>query len=377
MARGGTELRRSRLVGATADRPTPPVRDLVRGGRSFEVEFQARASYDFLISLSLGPGTDSDLLPEDRAWLERARAELTPSQLADLDSSFGESSQGLFHGLVAPVLHRGEELADPAALVAATDGMSALDVAALLLEDVLPGREGRALADRALAGDRSALAQVEEAVTSAVGSHKCSDVVGFLRDPGPAWARAQRAMQAWLPRFQEIGDRVARLQDADLATHSGDRDPSDPAALIERVTGGLRWLPDPGVRRVIMAPSYFARPFNYIYQGGDWRLFCYPIADAVLEAADRDAPPAGMVRLYRALGDATRMRILRLLTDRDWYLTELATQLELSKPTTKHHLALLRSAGLVTVTDQGNLTYYSIRRERVEQAGVLLGQYLG
>jgi hypothetical protein len=115
--------------------------------------------------------------------------------------------------------------------------------------------------------------------------------------------------------------------------------------LIERVTGGVRWLADPGVRRVFLAPSYFARPFNYIYNGPDWRLFCYPIEDAILEAADRSAPPAAMVRLYRALGDATRMRILRLLSDRDWYLTELATQLDLSKPTTKHHLALLRAAG--------------------------------
>jgi ArsR family transcriptional regulator len=83
-----------------------------------------------------------------------------------------------------------------------------------------------------------------------------------------------------------------------------------------------------------------------------------------------------MVRLYRALGDPTRMRILRLLSDRDWYLTELATQLELSKPTTKHHLALLRAAGLVTVTEEGNLTYYSIRRDRIDQAGAQLSQYL-
>ncbi len=93
-------------------------------------------------------------------------------------------------------------------------------------------------------------------------------------------------------------------------------------------------------------------------------------------ASDPTAPPPGVVRLHRALGDATRLRVLRLLADRDWYLTELAQQLELSKPTMKHHLAQLRAAGLVTVVDEGTLTYYSLRRERLEQAGVELKAYL-
>jgi DNA-binding transcriptional ArsR family regulator len=153
-------------------------------------------------------------------------------------------------------------------------------------------------------------------------------------------------------------------------------DTPTPGALIEKVTGGLRWLPGGDISRVLLAPSYFSRPFNYLYQGSDWRLYCYPIADGILEAASDGAPPPAMVRLYRALGDATRMRILRLLADRDWYLTELATQIDLSKPTTKHHLALLRAAGLVTVTEEGTLTYYSLRRERLKQAGTELSHYL-
>jgi DNA-binding transcriptional ArsR family regulator len=375
MARGGTEVRRTRVAVPVAERSAPAVRDLVRGGRAYAVEFQARASYDLLISLTLGTGAESDLLPEDRAWLDGARAALRPDQLADLDASFGAESDGLFHGLATLVVTR-EELGDPAAFAAEIAAMSARDITRVLLLDVLPGIEGRALGDRALDGDRGALAQVEEAITATMGSQRCAEVGPFLRDPGPAWARAQRAVAAWLPHFLEIGDRVARLQAADLASHAGDGDTMDPGQLIERVTGGLRWLPDPGVRRVLLSPSYFARPFNYVYQGTDWRLFCYPIADGVLEAADRTAPPAAMVRLYRALGDPTRMRILRLLSDRDWYLTELATQLDLSKPTTKHHLALLRAAGLVTVTEEGNLTYYSIRRDRIEQAGAQLAQYL-
>ena len=96
---------------------------------------------------------------------------------------------------------------------------------------------------------------------------------------------------------------------------------------------------------MILAPSYFARPYNFVLAGSNWRMFGYPIADEALDANDPLAPPAAVVRLHRALGDDTRLRILRLLRDRDWYLTEIAERLELSKPTIKHHLALLRSPG--------------------------------
>ena len=40
------------------------------------------------------------------------------------------------------------------------------------------------------------------------------------------------------------------------------------------------------------------------------------------------------------------------------------------------HLAQLRAAGLITLTEQGNLTYYSLRRDCAEEAGVELRAYL-
>jgi DNA-binding transcriptional ArsR family regulator len=126
----------------------------------------------------------------------------------------------------------------------------------------------------------------------------------------------------------------------------------------------------------VLAPSYLVRPYNFTFSGPDWRLFIYPVADSALEPHDPLAPPAGVLRLHRALGDDTRLRILRLLRDRDWYLTEIAERLELSKPTIKHHLAQLRAAGLVTLIEEGGLSYYSLRRDRLEDASADLIRYL-
>ena len=57
-------------------------------------------------------------------------------------------------------------------------------------------------------------------------------------------------------------------------------------------------------------------------------------------------------------------------------MTEIAQQLELSKPTISHHLALLRAAGLVTIVEEGSVTYYSLRRDRIETASTDLAQFL-
>ena len=128
---------------------------------------------------------------------------------------------------------------------------------------------------------------------------------------------------------------------------------------------------------MILAPSLFSRPYNYLLGGNGWRLFGYPILDAALDDADPTAAPLAVVRLHRALGDDTRLRILRLLSLRDWYLTEIAQNLELSKPTIKHHLALLRAAGLVTLTEEGGLSYYSLRRSTISSVAESIREYLG
>ena len=110
--------------------------------------------------------------------------------------------------------------------------------------------------------------------------------------------------------------------------------------------------------------------------GEGWHLFAYPLAETALDG-DPGAVPPSTVRLFRALGDDGRLRILRHLADGDLYLTEIADRMSLSKPTAKHHLAQLRAAGLVTVISTGGLTYYSLRRDRVAEVGLDLTRYLG
>ena len=180
----------------------------------------------------------------------------------------------------------------------------------------------------------------------------------------------------WEKAFTPIEARITDIIERDYEMRAADRETLAPVDLIERTTGGIRWLPEAGVRRVILAPSYFSRPYNFLMNAADWRFFGYPVADDALEVSDPLAAPQAVVRLHRALGDETRLRILKLLAGRDLYLTEIAQQLDLSKPTIKHHLALLRSAGLVTITESGTVIYYSLRRNRLDDASADIKRFL-
>ena len=82
----------------------------------------------------------------------------------------------------------------------------------------------------------------------------------------------------------------------------------------------------------------------------------------------RGAPPPDMVRLYKALADETRLKILRLLAGREMYLQELAKALGVTHVTALHHMAVLRAAHLVHVVERDSLKYYRLRTDRARAA---------
>jgi biotin operon repressor len=117
---------------------------------------------------------------------------------------------------------------------------------------------------------------------------------------------------------------------------------------IERLTRGLSYRAEPGVSTVVLVPSLVHRPWTLVVHG-DRKIFCYP---ARLDA-ELGAPDVGLVAIYRALGDGTRLRILRRLVAGPASVARVSEQLGLAKSTVHEHLESLRSAGLVQLPDSG------------------------
>ncbi len=352
----------------------PRVRGLSASGAPYSASFDARTVFDFLISLSLMRDDQSDLPPEDQRWLRDARAALPPDIRAGMFVG-GEEREGLATEIATIVVDR-PELRDAASLVATVEAMPAPDVVRAMLKS--PASKAQATiaeVDRALTGDADALAAVEERLACTAHDAEIGQLRAMLRDPVGTAERLHLALRAWLPVFRQIEGRVRTVLERDVEARRRDMDLPAPE-LVERTTAGIRLLPDGTISRVILAPSYFSRPYNWAVVGEGWRLFCYPVAESALESRGAWEPPAATVQLYRALGDASRLRILHMLADRDMYLTEIAQQLEVSKPTASHHLAQLRAAGLVTLIEEGALTYYSLRRDRIQAAGPEIARYI-
>lgn len=78
-----------------------------------------------------------------------------------------------------------------------------------------------------------------------------------------------------------------------------------------------------------------------------------------------------MDKVFKAMADPTRRRILELLHLREMTAGELAAQFELSKPTLSGHFAVLREADLVMSEKIGTSITYRLNISVLEQA--LLG----
>ncbi len=67
-----------------------------------------------------------------------------------------------------------------------------------------------------------------------------------------------------------------------------------------------------------------------------------------------------MNTFFKALNDPTRREILEHLNKGDLTAGEIAKQFNMTKPSISHHLDLLKQAGLVVSSRQGQYQKYSI-----------------
>ena len=65
-------------------------------------------------------------------------------------------------------------------------------------------------------------------------------------------------------------------------------------------------------------------------------------------------------RLFRAMSDKTRLRILNLLLTGELCVCDLVSVLGVPQPTASRHLAYLRKAGLVAGRKEGVWCYYRL-----------------
>jgi ArsR family transcriptional regulator, arsenate/arsenite/antimonite-responsive transcriptional repressor len=99
---------------------------------------------------------------------------------------------------------------------------------------------------------------------------------------------------------------------------------------------------------------------------------CSPIAEEALDAGSA----TDLARMFKALGDPIRLRLLSRITsapDGEICVCDLTSgDFEVSGPTISHHLKVLREADLITGERRGTWVYYRPVPANLRQLAALL-----
>jgi DNA-binding transcriptional ArsR family regulator len=352
-----------------------PVLDLARPA-ALEVEFDVAEAAEVLMSIcALADPDEHETFDLGADWL-RARLEALPPDLAASVAELGLGSTKMAAHLLGVVL----ETPQPRTFDAFLARLEAIDPVELKLH--LLGYYGTPSAHfpapevlaRAARGDAEARAEILAAIAEYSDKHDL-----FRRLLELDGEELKSRLLEILPRWHEIAfaSTAAEWRDAaerDAAAKRALAKRHPPEQLTELATRGYRYTAPPGIRRLTFFPSWWMRPWVMLHEHRGTKIFCYPIA-----GGERDADgssPAELARIYKALGDEGRLRLLRRLNEGTLKLSDAAAELGVAKSTAHHHLAILRQAGFVTVREEDEKEY-SLRPDLVPQAGELLAGYLG
>ena len=81
-----------------------------------------------------------------------------------------------------------------------------------------------------------------------------------------------------------------------------------------------------------------------------------------------------LTKLFRALGDETRLRIVALLAHGELCVCHIEKALELSQPNVSRHLGILRAAGVVDARREGSWIYYALAPQEHDAVEAMLDQ---
>ena len=84
-----------------------------------------------------------------------------------------------------------------------------------------------------------------------------------------------------------------------------------------------------------------------------------------------------MNRVFKALSDPTRRRVLQLLRERPMAAGELSEHFPVSKPTMSAHFSVLQEAGLIEAEKSGRTILYRLKMSVLEDALLGFAQTFG
>ena len=351
----------------------PRIVDVTRpGSGELVVEVDPSEAAELLLSIAtLNASEDLDTLELGADRIAELRGQVPPELLAAAERLLPGKTASLLLGLVylTPQPRTAREFMD---LVAALDPIE------LRLHLLGYHMRGHHVADpemirRAAEGDVRARNELLDAFSEYID--KCLEFERVLDlEPEESTKALHQLLAGWYEHvFPQISPDFVPLAERDAEGMRELIRGVPPGQVVERVAPGIQWTPTPDVDRVVLFPAYSPRPWVYMSEYKRVKIFCPPITADKTQTTAGD--PSELVRIYKALGDESRLKLLKRLQAGPISLAEATHEVGLAKSTTHHHLAILRQAGFVLI-QEGDDTY-RLRPDLRPEPGALLQQFLG
>jgi ArsR family transcriptional regulator len=101
-----------------------------------------------------------------------------------------------------------------------------------------------------------------------------------------------------------------------------------------------------------------------------------PCCSPVLRAPLSEAQSTELARVFKAIADPVRLRLLSLIAshaDGEACVCDLTDAFDLTGPTISHHLKVLREAGIIDGERRGTWIYYRVRSDTLRTLSEVLG----
>ena len=351
----------------------PRVVDVSRPGQGLTVEIDASEAAELLLSIAtVIVDEDLDTYELGATRIEAVRAAAPPELLRRAAELLPEKTSALLLGLVCTT-------PKPRTAAAFLEHLAATDPIEIRLH-LLGYYHGHHMSDpetirSAAEGDAAAIAELLKLAREYVDADKCGTMERvLLADPTDGKQALLELLTSWNEHVLPlIGPDDPTLAERDAEAKRELVKSVPPEQVVERLAPGIQWVPGPEIDRVVLFPAYAPRPWVFMSDYKRVKIFCYPITLDREPAGPGD--PAELVRIYKALGDESRLKLLKRLQDGPISLADAAKEVGLAKSTTHHHLAILRQAGFVLIKE-GDDTY-KLRPDLRPEPGALLQQFLG
>jgi DNA-binding transcriptional ArsR family regulator len=94
---------------------------------------------------------------------------------------------------------------------------------------------------------------------------------------------------------------------------------------------------------------------------GDQSKYAIELKQLANTVAKIDKEDREKIKIFKALADPTRLRILKLLKTRELCVCEIMIALDLTQPTASHHLKILENVGLIERRKKGKWVFYQVK----------------